>query len=187
MLAGVCVGVRACELPLLTFYVRSFNNIYAKHEISGFHSVKVRILVFWTGTLSSRVTGFRRCEGTSESINLTALTTQKTRTPCTLMFSISQVRLQLLCEVNKHLLAANEGCIYLRLRNWREANHTWLYKTLCRLIWITIWCSIRVFEPPSPISITGRNCLSPSHLSTFSTPNFIKISSSPTQTIQSHG
>ena len=37
MLVWVCRCV--CELPLRTFYVRSFNNIYAEHEISGFHSV----------------------------------------------------------------------------------------------------------------------------------------------------
>jgi hypothetical protein len=87
-----------------------------------------------------------------ESINLTALTTQKTRAPCTVMFSMSQVSLQLLCDVNKHLLTANEGWMEFRLRNGREANHTRLYKTLCRLILITIWCSKGVFRPPSPIS-----------------------------------
>jgi hypothetical protein len=59
-----------------------------------------------------------------ESVHLTALTTQKTKTPRTVIFSISQVSLQLWCEVNKHLLAANEGCKDFRIRNGREANHT---------------------------------------------------------------
>jgi len=62
--ACMCVLVCVCELPLRTFYVRSSNNIYAKYEISGFHSVKVSILVFWNRRLSSRVTDSRRFEGT---------------------------------------------------------------------------------------------------------------------------
>jgi hypothetical protein len=62
-LAYMCVCV--CELPLRTFYVRSFNNICAKHKISDFHNVNVRILIFWNGTLSSRVTDSRSLERTS--------------------------------------------------------------------------------------------------------------------------
>ena len=74
-----CACARVCEVPLRTFYVCNFTNIYAKHEFSGFHSFNVRIPVFWNGKLSSwgyRFPTFR------ESINLTSLNTQKTRTLC---------------------------------------------------------------------------------------------------------
>jgi len=58
----VCVCVWTTPAYVL---LRSFNNIYAEHEISGFHSVKVSILVFWNGRLNSRVTDSGRFEGTS--------------------------------------------------------------------------------------------------------------------------
>jgi hypothetical protein len=154
----VCVCGCGCELPLRAFYVRSFNNICAKHEISGFHSVNVRILVFWNGTLSSRVTDSRRFERTSginkpDSVNYP----EDQSSMRSDLFSISQVSLQLICEVNKHLLAANEGCMDFRLRNGCEANHNWLYKTLCRLILIIIWCSIRgLWAPKSNQSLLAE-------------------------------